>query len=67
MKEEGASRQELARMVERLLAAVERHADDYHYRTPPGLLDEARTLLRRWEGRRGRRGKALGEATGRER
>jgi len=49
-------------MVQRLLAAVERHADDYHYRTPPGLLDEARVLLRRWAERKGgRRGRDKGE------
>ncbi len=48
-------------MVERLLAAVEGHAGDYHYRTPPGLLDEARALLHRWHGRRrSRRGKDEG-------
>lgn len=45
--EEGVTRRELAQMLERLLADLEAHASDYHHVTPPGLLAEARGLVRR--------------------
>jgi hypothetical protein len=46
---ETQSQERLVAMLRRLLDDLERHQDDYHHVTPPGLVDEARTLLREFD------------------
>jgi hypothetical protein len=46
---ERALPEEFVDVLRALIAEIERHGQDYHHRTPRGVLEAARQVLRRLE------------------